>query len=260
MSHAASREGQRMGLRFLGTNSKQGNCPGLYEIEETGEIAAQGRRLADPEQRARLRDLDESEDVVVLPRELLVRFAPREERVPDLMPFEEASHLFGEFEHTAWRLETQRGYAVDRETPEWERFLRGEDVGRFDASSPWDARVRRQTQEQGKRIERVRLVDDPPTEGQRFLLATGLGNVEGGEDIRNMYRADAQRLGLPDHDFWLFDSRLVMRFEFDDDGNTLGVRLIEDPTEVLRACQVRDLAWHHAVPTAQFQEQVRSHG
>ncbi|MGP3946689.1 hypothetical protein [Streptomyces sp. 6N106] len=26
---------------------------------------------------------------------------------------------------------------------------------------------------QGKRLERVRLVDQPPTEGQRFLLASG---------------------------------------------------------------------------------------
>jgi hypothetical protein len=179
--------------------------------------------------------------------------------VPDLTPFAEASHLFTDFEHTAWRLETQRGYASDRQSPDWQRFLRGEDVGHYDPNSPWDTSVRRQTNE-GKRFERVRLVDDPPTQGQRFLLATGLGNVEAGEDIRNMHRADAQRLGLPDYDFWLFDSRLVMKFEIDEEGTTLGVQLIEDPTEVLRACQIRDLAWHHAVPTGEFQERVRSTG
>lgn len=110
----------------------------------------------------------------------------------------------------------------------------------------------------GKRFERVRLVDEPATDGQRFLLASGLGNVEAGEDIRNLYRADAQRLGLPDYDFWLFDCRLVMKFHFSEEGETLGVELIEEPAEVLRACQVRDLAWHYAVPTKTFQEQVRS--
>ncbi|MEO3749160.1 DUF6879 family protein [Streptomyces sp. B6B3] len=248
-----------MGLRLLGTPSKDGGCPSLYEIEETGEIVAQGERLADPDHLAQLRDVKESEGFVVLPRELLVRFAPREAHVPDLIPFEEASHLFSEFEHTAWRLETQRGYASDQEIPEWQRFLRGDYVGCFDPTSPWDANIRRQTNE-GKRFERVRIVDDPPTQGQLFLLASGLGNVEAGEDIRNLYRADARRLRLPDYDFWLFDSRVIMKFDFDDEGTCLGVRLIEDPTEVLGACQVRDLAWHHAVPTTRFQEQVRSRG
>ncbi|MGK5533201.1 DUF6879 family protein [Streptomyces sp. URMC 129] len=247
-----------MGLRFLGTTSEGGNCPTLYEIEETGEIVAQGERVTDPKHLAQLKDVKDSETFVVLPRELLIRFAPREARMPELIPFEEASHLFTAFEHTAWRLETQRGYASDRQSPRFERFLRGEPIGAYDPESPWHVSVREQTR-QGKRFERVRLVDDPPTEGQRFLLAGGLGNVEAGEDIRNMYRADAVRLGLPDDDFWLFDSRVIMKFVIDGEGVTLGVELVEDPAEVLRACQVRDLAWHYAVPTAEFQKQVRSH-
>ena len=248
-----------MGLRFLGTTSENGGCPALYEIEETGEVVAQGERLTDPEQLAQLRDVKESETFVVLPRDLLTRFAPREEPQPEVVPFDQVTHLFSEFKHTAWRLETRRGYAADRGCETWEQFMRGEDVGVFDPESPWDTRVRQQT-DAGQRYERVRLVDDPPTEGQRFLLASGLGNVAAGEDIRNMYRADAQRLGLPDYDFWLFDSRLVMKFHFSEENVTLGVQLIEDPVEVLRACQVRDLAWHYAVPTRQFQERVRSDG
>ncbi|WP_328285894.1 DUF6879 family protein [Streptomyces sp. A1-5] len=43
----------------------------------------------------------------------------------------------------------------------------------------------------GKCIERVRLIDQPTTEGQRFLLAGGLGNVAAGEDVRNLYRSEA---------------------------------------------------------------------
>jgi hypothetical protein len=244
-------------LRFLGTNSKNGGCPALYEIEETGEIVAQGERLTDPEHLAQLRDVKESETFVVLPRDLLTQFAPRPQREPEVIPFDEASYLFAEFKHTAWRLETRRGYATDVGCETWQQWKLGENVGTFDADSPWDTRVRSQT-DAGQRYERVRLVDDPPTEGQRFLLASGLGNVGAGEDIRNMWRADAQRLGLPDYDFWLFDSRLVMKFHFSEQNETLGVQLIEEPAEVLRACQVRDLAWHYAVPTREFQERVRS--
>jgi hypothetical protein len=176
--------------------------------------------------------------------------------VPDLTPFTEVAHLFKEFEHTAWRLETRRGYASDRKSPRWQRFVSGEDITR-DPPNAWRENVAAQTA-RGKRFERVRLVDDPPTDGQRFLLASGLGNVAAGEDIRNLHRADSVRLGLPDFDFWLFDSRLMVRFEFDDEDTTLGVHVIEDPAEVLAACQARDAAWHYAVRTEEFQRQVRS--
>jgi hypothetical protein len=176
--------------------------------------------------------------------------------VPDLIPFEEITHLFREFEHTAWRLETQRGYATDRVSPSWQRFEQGERFG-YNPGSPWHANVRAQS-EQGRRFERVRLVDDPPTDGQRFLLATGLGNVEAGEDIRNLYRAQADALGLPSYDFWLFDSRTLAKFHIDQEGVTLGVEVIEDPAQVLAACQARDAAWHYAVPTVEFQAQIPS--
>ncbi|MCX5136458.1 hypothetical protein OOK06_30770 [Streptomyces sp. NBC_00340] len=178
--------------------------------------------------------------------------------MPDLMPFDEITHLFTEFEHTAWRLETQCGYATDRDSPNWPSFQNGESFG-YDPASPWQANVRKQTAA-GKRIERVRLVDDPPTEGQRFLLATGHGNVAAGEDIRNLHRADALGLGLPDYDLWMFDSRTVVRFNIDGAGVTLGVTVHEDPETVVQACQVRDAAWHFAVPTGQFQARVKSAG
>ncbi|WP_406341782.1 DUF6879 family protein [Streptomyces sp. NBC_00648] len=98
----------------------------------------------------------------------------------------------------------------------------------------------------------------PPTEGQRFLLASGLGNVRAGEDIRNLPRSKAERLGLPDYDFWLFDSRVLARFVFDEDDTTVGVILSEDPAEIAAACQARDAAWHHAIRTTDFARKVRS--
>jgi hypothetical protein len=65
-------------LKFLGTTSDGGDCPTLYEIEETGDIVVQGDRLTDPEHVAQLRDVKKSETFVVIPRELLTRFAPKE--------------------------------------------------------------------------------------------------------------------------------------------------------------------------------------
>ncbi|GAA1091776.1 DUF6879 family protein [Streptomyces javensis] len=176
--------------------------------------------------------------------------------MPDLVPFEDITHFFEDFVHTAWRLETQRGYASDLASPNWPRFQRGETFG-YNPENSWHLNVREQTM-QGKRFERVRLVDQPPTEGQRFLLASGLGNVEAGEDIRNLFRSDAERIGLPDYDFWLFDSRSVVKFVIDGEGTTLGVHVLEDAESVVRACQVRDAAWHYAMPTREFEAQVPS--
>jgi hypothetical protein len=244
-----------MTLRFLGTTSDGGDCPTLYEIEGTDEILVQGERETDPEHLVQLRDVKESETFVRVPRALLTRYAPRAE-APSLQPFVSISHLFREFRHTAWRLETRRGYASDRNNPKWQRFIAGHDMA-DEAETAWHDNVRDQTA-RGKRFERVRLVDSPPSKGQQFLMATAPANVAAGEDIRNLPRTEAERLRLPDYDFWLFDSKIVARFAFDEEDTTLGVYVTEDPAEVLAACQARDAAWHHAVRTEEFARRVRS--
>lgn len=244
-----------MALRFLGTTSDDGDCPTLYEIAGTDEILVQGDRETQPEHLAQLRDVQPSETFVRVPRSLLSRFAPRTE-APALQPFATISHLFRDFKHTAWRLETRRGYASDRKSPLWPRFLAGDDVA-SEPDNAWRRNVREQTAS-GKRFGRVRIVDDPPTQGQRFLLARAATNIAAGEDIRVLPRAEAERLRLPDYDFWLFDSRIVARFAFDEEDTTLGVYVSEDPAEVAAACQTRDAALHLAELSTEFVRTVRS--
>ncbi|MFE9456384.1 DUF6879 family protein [Streptomyces californicus] len=242
-------------LRLLGTTSDDGDCPTLYEVEGTADVLVQGERVTDPAQLAQLRDVKASESFVLVPRDLLIRFAPRA-LTGEMMPFSEIAPLFREFRHTAFRLETRRGYASDRNSSKWERWKRGADIS-AEPDNAWRENVRAQTA-RGKRFERVRLVDQPLTEGQQFLLASGLSNVAAGEDIRHLSRTQASRLRLPEYDFWLFDSRMVARFVFAEDDTTLGVVLSEDPAEIAFACQVRDAAWHHATPIADFSEAVAS--
>ncbi|MFJ8533164.1 DUF6879 family protein [Streptomyces sp. NPDC093591] len=156
-----------MALRFLGTTSDDGDCPTLYDIEGTDEISsmASGRPTRSTSSNCAVK---ESETFVRVPRSLLTRYAPRGD-APELQPFASISHLFRNFRHTAWRLETRRGYASDRNGPKWPRFLAGEDIAR-DPDNAWRENVRVQTA-QGKRFERVRLVDEPRTHGQEFLLS-----------------------------------------------------------------------------------------
>ncbi|MFI9275142.1 DUF6879 family protein [Kitasatospora sp. NPDC052896] len=174
----------------------------------------------------------------------------------DIIPFSKAGHLFTDFEHAAFRLETRRGYATDHNGARFQAFMAGQQP-QYEPDAAWSVLVREQVAA-GKRFERVRIVDSPPTDGRRFLLASGLGNVQAGEDIRNLWRSDAERLGLPTFDYWLFDSRLLARFHFDNDDRTLGVELVTDAEAVLAACQARDAAWRFATATAEFMKAVPS--
>ncbi|MGW1814053.1 DUF6879 family protein [Streptomyces sp. NPDC002125] len=176
--------------------------------------------------------------------------------MPSIVPAAQILDFFRDgFEHTAWRLETRREYAADQRTEEYQQFLQGV-APRNDEDSPWYSNARAQTA-QGKRIERVRLVDEPATDNQRYLLATTPGNLAAGEDIRYLHRSAATALGFTDDgDFWLFDSRVLARFNWTDADRRM--ELTTDPEQVLRACQVRDAAWHHAVTYEKFTSRVPS--
>ncbi|MCF1599147.1 DUF6879 family protein [Streptomyces muensis] len=243
-------------LRFNGTGSDVGGCPSLHEDLDSGEIIVHGPPLTDGGDVAQLQHLTDGEVAVVVPRELLVDWAPKEaNRQVRTIDLDEFGDLFGKFEHTAWRLETRRRYASDEASDRWDAFIEtGSVVEDWPEGSPAKAfrdTIRTQTA-QGKRVERVRLVDQPPTTGQRYLLGGARWNIATGEDIRNMWRADAERLRLPAEDFWLFDSRLIALLRFDDDDQLTHVDLITEPAEVVRCAMIRDAAWHHAVPWKQF--------
>ncbi|MFE2550810.1 DUF6879 family protein [Streptomyces sp. NPDC059355] len=246
-------------LRFIGTNSGNSGCPTLYEDLDSGEVLVQGDVVTDPDDIAHLRNVMDGEGFVIVPRVLLADFAPKEaEKAPVVISFDEFETMFVTCEHNAWRLESRRRYASDEETDTYRRFITGEDPA-WDLDDPWCVTRREQTS-LGKRFERVRIVDNPPTVGQRYLLDNARRNNAVGEDIRNLWRSDAERLRLPADDFWLFDSRVIAYLHFDDEDQLTEVELITDPVEVSRACQVRDAAWHHAVPYDTFADQMPSAG
>lgn len=238
-------------LRFNGTGSGEGGCPSVHEDMDSGEVIVHGPPLTDPEVVAQLRHLGEGEVPIVVPRELLIDWGPkdvtRDARIIDLDAFEQ---LFERFEHSAWRLETRRRYASDEATDTWAQFAGGERLT-WDLTTPWSLTIREKTAG-GARVGRVRIVDDPATQGQRYLLAYAEKNTALGEDIRNLSRAEADRLSLGDEDFWIFDSRLVARLRFDADDGLTDIELITEPAEVIRYSMLRDAAMHHAVPYREF--------
>jgi hypothetical protein len=146
---------------------------------------------------------------------------------------------FGDlFEHTAWRLETLDYY----ETTQYARWRAGEPVER----GGWDALL------QVKSVARVHVVPEVLTGYLEFEIAFYRDSVAAGEDIRLIPAADAQRLELPELDFWIFDDREVAIMRYDAAGVHLGADLVTKPQFVAQCRLWRDLASEHATPLLEF--------
>lgn len=242
-------------LRFTGTDSKTDGCPALHTDDSTGEIIVQGKPVTDPEGLAQLQHFGPDDVAVAVPRELLVNWGPKEmERVPEMVDRDTFGQLFATFKHTAWRLETRRGYASDRQDPDFQTYL-ATGSSPCDPNESWFVNIKAQT-DAGKTVGRVRVADDPPTTEQRFLLDYARHNAAAGEDIRYLWRKDAHRSALPAEDFWIFDSRIVALLHFDDEDTLLDIELITEPAQVVRYAVARDAAMHHALSYDRFAAQV----
>jgi hypothetical protein len=110
----------------------------------------------------------------------------------------------------------------------------------------------REATAKGRRFARVRVVTLPLTDYSRFGVWCAQFTGAAGEDIRYLPRDKAETAGLPNYDYWLFDSRLLVRMHFDDHDAFLGGEIIEDAAEIVKANYWRDAAWHRAVRRDDF--------
>lgn len=105
---------------------------------------------------------------------------------------------------------------------------------------------------EGRTYSRARVVNVPLTDYSRFGVWASQFTVAAGEDIRYLTRDQAQDVGLPNHDYWLFDSRKLVRMLFDDADQFLGGEVIEDPAVIVQHNYWRDAAWRCAVRRDDF--------
>jgi hypothetical protein len=153
--------------------------------------------------------------------------------------------LFRTVEHTAFRLEVRDSYY---EKEQEAQYLAG---GPVDISymDEWLALIVK-ARVAGKRVERVRVVSQPHSDYTRYGLWLCQYNMGAGEEIRYLARSNAE--GLPNHDYWLLDSRRLYIVRFGEDDELLGAELVEDLGEVVRHSAWRDLAWHRATPHDEY--------
>ncbi|AIJ26342.1 DUF6879 family protein [Amycolatopsis methanolica] len=163
---------------------------------------------------------------------------------------EEFAALFTGFRHSMWRWECQGTYHEPGEREPFRQWQEGRPYNGF--LDRWLARVR-QFRSEGKTLERVRMVTEPPTEYLRWMFTVTPLNVAAGEDIRWISESDARALGeMPEHDFYLFDDARVAIMRFDENG-VLGAEVTEDPRVVADHRRWRDRVWSVATAHAESQ-------
>lgn len=160
--------------------------------------------------------------------------------------------LFATFEHTAYRLELRDRYSSPDNQVPLREFT---EAGTTDMAwiEPWLAKVRAAVTA-GRSYRRVRVVSLPPTDYTRYSTWAARLNIEAGEDIRYLARDNIPE-GLPNFDYWLFDSRTAARMHFDSDDVLLGFDLVTDPEAVVELNYWRDAALHHAITRDDFATQ-----
>jgi hypothetical protein len=133
--------------------------------------------------------------------------------------------FFDAYEREAFRLETRQAYSIESEQAEYEHFRA---TGQLDIpdTDQWLTRVRhfRRT---GRWVGRVHVLRRPLNDYLKYEFAVYGYTVEAGEDVRILDVTDEADVGLPNHDFWLFDERAVVRMDYDVDGTQLGRELLE---------------------------------
>jgi hypothetical protein len=173
--------------------------------------------------------------------------------VSDLLTGERFRDLFTSFERTAEKLESRDRYSSPLEDRSVRQFLAGEpvDLGWLDG---WFAIVRAATT-RGKRFARVRVVSEPLSDYKRFELMVCPRTVSAGEEIHYLPRAQADDLGIPPRDFWIFDNERVALLHFSSEDVFLGAELLGGERTVSPYRRWLGLAREPAVPFTTYVRQ-----
>lgn len=166
----------------------------------------------------------------------------------------EFNRLFTDFRFTAYRLESLQYYDVSYEQTEFELFLNGQSRGEFPGISRWIRETVEPARRAGKLLHRVHVVEEPLSDYVRFECAWSYTHtVRAGEDVRLIpVPAGEWPAGLPRHDYWLFDSSVLVTMHYKDDGAFEMAEIVDDPAKVVQANFWRDLAVRRSVSFTSF--------
>jgi hypothetical protein len=147
---------------------------------------------------------------------------------------------------------TQRdAYGTATELPHLRKWEAGEPDD-TEWLEPWFELVRTGTQA-GKVFRRARIVSEPISTYQKWVLRDSRLYVEAGEDIRWIPRDRVSTIPLPGNDFWLFDDAVVIFLIFAANGLVVDRQRTTD-AEVVAMCRAAfEAVWRVSIPDRDYQ-------
>jgi hypothetical protein len=137
----------------------------------------------------------------------------------------------------------------------WQDAVEGDEARKL-IRNAMNYHARGMTKRRGRKTYgRVRIVETPPTDYQRWMQWMDRWNREAGEDILYLTRQGARDAGIipqigPD-DWWLFDDSRLVVMRHDEFGRRIEAEMYEDESEVGQARQWRERAIRAAAEEAQ---------
>ena len=164
--------------------------------------------------------------------------------------YDQLDRLFTSFKREAAHLEMRDTYGTAVELPHLRRWLDGEPDD-LDWLQAWFDAVRAGTAA-GKTFRRARIVSEPVSEYQRWVLKDAHLYVAAGEDIRWVPRRLASAVALPGNDFWLFDRELVVFLIFAGNGLVVDYLSTTDPAAIELCVTAFEAVWRLSIPTRDY--------
>lgn len=162
----------------------------------------------------------------------------------------ECMDLYRTAKASVWRWEQLPAYSVPDEVEPIRRWRAGEhdDLAWL---GDWLAQVRDRV-DAGVSFQRVRRLDAPETEYQRWVNSFAWANTAAGEVIRYVSGTSAA-LGMPDYDYLLIDDAVVAEMGFV--GGSLQSAILHDDTAIVERHRAwRDRAWDHSIPADELRQ------
>jgi Family of unknown function (DUF6879) len=168
----------------------------------------------------------------------------------DGISYEELTELFATFRHEALHLEMRDSYGTAVEIPHLRKWQDGEPDD-TEWLQPWLDTIRGGTRV-GKAFRRARIVSEPISDYQKWVLRDTHLFVEAGEDIRWVPRTRVSAVALPGNDFWLFDDDLVVFLIFAASGLVVDRQKTTEPDAIQLCRSAFEAVWQLSIPNSEY--------
>lgn len=151
-------------------------------------------------------------------------------------------------------LETRDAYGTEVELPHLAKWRRGE-ADDYEWLGWWLEMLRGHRQA-GRTCRRARVISEPISEYQQWVLSFVDQFIDAGEDIRYLPRRRLATVSLPGSgDYYVFDESLVLFLHYSGNGTNASYEVTDDPAIVQSCLESFRAVWDLTLPFNDYRPQ-----